>query len=172
MSLLYCDLDDFKIVNDELGHAAGDALLQVVAQRLLRCVRAADTVARLGGDEFAILLEHHDDVAQVADRVVAAVAQPCGLGTASVRTSVSVGIAEHVGGTVTGPYLHAVEPLGEFGEFGAEADSELGSASASARRLLKRADAAMYAAKSAGKHQAHPAGGPASLDVPSDVYGA
>ena len=73
--MLFCDLDDFKLVNDELGHEAGDVLSRLVAGRLLECVRVTDTVARLGGDEFAILLDDDIEAAQVADRVVAAIAR-------------------------------------------------------------------------------------------------
>ena len=71
VDVLFCDLDNFKDVNDELGHGAGDLLLKIVAERLLDCVRTGDTVARLGGDEFAILLEDCPDAREVADRVVA-----------------------------------------------------------------------------------------------------
>jgi len=168
VSLLYCDLDDFKNVNDELGHEVGDALLQVVAQRLLRCVRPSDTVARLGGDEFAILLEQHDDAERVADRVVTAVEQPCGVRGATVRTSVSVGVAER-GGTSGGPHLHAVDSdVDPHPDWPAGAGATSANA---ARDLLKRADRAMYAAKADGKSRARRAGNP-RLDVPSDVYGA
>lgn len=129
VSVLYCDLDDFKEVNDTLGHEAGDDLLRMVAQRLQRCVRPQDTVARLGGDEFAILLENPGDAPQaVADRVVHQVRQPYQLGGTRVHTSVSVGIARHVDRTAL------------------PQDTAL--------RLLKDADTAMYASKAAGKGQA------------------
>ncbi|WP_269799876.1 MULTISPECIES: GGDEF domain-containing protein [Pseudofrankia] len=104
LAVLFCDLDDFKIVNDALGHAAGDELLRVTAARLVGAVRAVDTVARLGGDEFAILLEgRDDDPARLGRRVVDAVAAPCLLvGTPySVRGSVGLAIVES--GTLTEP---------------------------------------------------------------------
>ena len=97
VSVLFCDIDDFKVVNDERGHEAGDQLLQHVASRLLDCVRVTDTVARLGGDEFAILLEDAADALEVADRVVTSIREPVEIGDRPVRTSISVGIAHHRG---------------------------------------------------------------------------
>jgi diguanylate cyclase (GGDEF)-like protein len=74
LSLLFIDLDDFKLLNDSLGHDAGDRLLVAVAQRLRAAVREGDTVARLGGDEFAVLLEGDGEVAvtAAATRILAA----------------------------------------------------------------------------------------------------
>jgi diguanylate cyclase (GGDEF)-like protein len=79
VALLYIDIDDFKAVNDRLGHDAGDLLLQEIARRLERCVRKADTVARLGGDEFVVILEDihgPDDATAVADKIHHSLQQP------------------------------------------------------------------------------------------------
>jgi diguanylate cyclase (GGDEF)-like protein/PAS domain S-box-containing protein len=95
-AVLFLDLDRFKLVNDSLGHAVGDQLLEEVARRLERCVRLGDTVARLGGDEFAILLEQVGDVSdatRVAVRIHESLSTPCLLGGRQVFTSASVGIA-------------------------------------------------------------------------------
>ena len=74
VAVLFIDLDDFKTVNDTLGHAVGDELLVAVADRLRDCVRPGDTIARLGGDEFAVMVherEHaHDDAVLVAERIL------------------------------------------------------------------------------------------------------
>ena len=97
VDVLFCDLDNFKDVNDELGHGAGDLLLKIVADRLLDCVRAGDTVARLGGDEFAILLEDCPDAREVADRIVASMdTETEVLGRRSARRSVSASPATKV----------------------------------------------------------------------------
>jgi diguanylate cyclase (GGDEF)-like protein/PAS domain S-box-containing protein len=123
VAVLYLDLDDFKAVNDSLGHAAGDRLLFEVAGRLLNATRGSDTVARLGGDEFAVLLEnirHGDDERVVAERVLTALRRPLILdGTAVVPTG-SLGIAR------------------------ARPDDD-------AEMLLRNADTAMYLAKERGK---------------------
>jgi diguanylate cyclase (GGDEF)-like protein/PAS domain S-box-containing protein len=100
-AVLFLDLDRFKLVNDSLGHTAGDQLLIEVARRLEGCVRMGDTIARLGGDEFAILLEEVRDVSdatRVAARIHAALSAPCDLGGRQVFTSASVGIALSVTG--------------------------------------------------------------------------
>jgi diguanylate cyclase (GGDEF)-like protein len=122
-SVLLLDLDDFKSVNDGLGHAAGDALLIRVADRLLAATRSGDTVARLGGDEFAVLLEDDVDPLQVAQRVLEALDQPVMLEGRALPVHASIGIA----------VLSAdASPLDQA-------------------ELIKRADVAMYAAKQAGK---------------------
>ena len=95
-ALCFIDLDYFKPVNDQFGHAAGDDLLVETAQRLRLCVRAADTVARLGGDEFAAILTDagsRAEVEEVAARIVAELARPFALQAATVHISCSLGIA-------------------------------------------------------------------------------
>jgi len=123
VALLFLDLDDFKLVNDTLGHAAGDELLVEVSVRLRRALRTADTVARLGGDEFAVLLDPADDVEAAITRALDALRAPVLLADSPVPVRASAGIC------VLGPE----DPP-------ARADA-----------LLVRADTAMYAAKRAGK---------------------
>jgi diguanylate cyclase (GGDEF)-like protein/PAS domain S-box-containing protein len=93
-ALLFLDLDRFKIVNDTMGHAAGDALLVEVAKRLTATVREEDTIARIGGDEFVVLLEgptHEHDVNAIADKIHQILREPYPLGTQSATVSVSIG---------------------------------------------------------------------------------
>ena len=127
IALLFVDLDDFKVVNDTLGHAAGDALLTAVAARLRGCLRSADTAARLGGDEFALLLEEVVDPAEgerVAARVLDTMRRPFSLHGEPVHVNVSVGLVVAAAGTL------------------------------GVDELLRRADFAMYAAKHNGKSRA------------------
>lgn len=139
-TVLFCDLDDFKPVNDELGHAGGDRLLRIVADRLLCCVRESDTVARLGGDEFAVVLVDCPDPRVVADRVVACIAEEALVLGRTVHPTISVGLAEHPGSAqLTTTSSHRGE------------DGRTGDRAAAAGRLLHLADAAMYRAKSSGK---------------------
>jgi two-component system cell cycle response regulator len=125
MAVVYLDLDGFKQVNNTLGHGAGDALLKMVAERLVATVREEDTVARLGGDEFIIGLWHLSgtaDAATVASKVIEVVSQPYGIEghTVSVTTSAGIGI---------------------YPVHGEDADT-----------LMKSADLALYEAKCAGKN--------------------
>jgi diguanylate cyclase (GGDEF)-like protein len=130
VAVLFLDLDDFKTVNDSLGHHAGDRLLRAVAARLLNATRGCDTVARFGGDEFAVLLENARgaaDAVTVAERFLAALRAPFAVGAAGdaagareARVGASVGVA--------------------FAAPGVDADT-----------LLRQADAAMYQAKAQGK---------------------
>jgi diguanylate cyclase (GGDEF)-like protein len=122
LAVLLIDLDQFKPINDSLGHAAGDELLVAVAQRIRGCLRANDTAARLGGDEFVVLAEGVttvDDAREVAERVIGVLAEPFPLAGAKMSVGASVGVA--------------------FAPTGA----------GSADELLNNADAAMYAAKRA-----------------------
>jgi diguanylate cyclase (GGDEF)-like protein/PAS domain S-box-containing protein len=122
-AVLLIDIDDFKPINDTLGHAVGDAVLSTIAQRLTRVVRSADTVARIGGDEFAVLIEDSRadaDAAKAAGRVLAAMSRPIHAGGAAVELTASIGIAYDEGGLDPG-------------------------------NVLRNADIAMYLAKRAGK---------------------
>lgn len=94
LAVLFVDLDQFKRINDSLGHSVGDRLLRSVARRLLACVRRTDTVSRLGGDEFLILLsqiEHSEDAAITARKILRAVAAPHVIDSKSLDVNVSIG---------------------------------------------------------------------------------
>ena len=96
LAVMFLDLDHFKVINDSLGHAAGDELLKSVAKRLTGCTRKSDTVARLGGDEFIILLpniKHFGDVTNLANKVLHAISRPFRIKGREIYTSTSVGIS-------------------------------------------------------------------------------
>jgi diguanylate cyclase (GGDEF)-like protein/PAS domain S-box-containing protein len=136
VAVLFCDLDDFKTVNDSLGHLAGDQLLLVVAERLGSCLRPSDTLARLAGDEFAVLLEDVGDaeVDAIAARILAALAPPVLLDGREVIAHASLGVATTVG-LVSGD----------------QRPDEAEDVAVKAETLMRNADAAMYAAKRRGK---------------------
>jgi diguanylate cyclase (GGDEF)-like protein/PAS domain S-box-containing protein len=101
LSLLFIDVNRFKLVNDRYGHACGDLLLQQVAQRIAACLRSSDTLARLGGDEFVVLLEDMalpEDAQSVLEKIHLALSAPVELGGAGLlQISVSVGVAHYPG---------------------------------------------------------------------------
>ena len=104
MAVVFIDLDDFKTVNDSLGHAAGDRVLLEVAQRISTSIRAADTAARFGGDEFAILLEDVYDIqsaAETAERILESLGRPLELdhNDIVIRASLGISVAEAGAGT-------------------------------------------------------------------------
>ncbi len=129
LALSFIDLDNFKLVNDTLGHEAGDELLLQAAARIRSAVRASDHVVRLGGDEFTVVLEQMEDradIARVADGIIAALSEPFSLSTGTdQRVSGSIGISV-------------------YPDHGEDAET-----------LLKHADVAMYAAKSGGRGRHH-----------------
>ncbi|OHC62061.1 MAG: hypothetical protein A2045_04115 [Rhodocyclales bacterium GWA2_65_20] len=129
LAVVFIDLDDFKFVNDSLGHPTGDQLLQMAAERLRLCVRDSDTLARVGGDEFVLVLFDHaadEPVAETLQRVLAAIARPFQIGQHEFNLSCSIGYA-------------LLPSDGETPE-----------------TLLKHADIAMYHAKAQGKNNIQP----------------
>lgn len=125
IALMFLDLDHFKYINDSLGHATGDQMLQTVAERLSACVRSSDTVSRNGGDEFVVLLaEGRDmqDASLTAQKIIHALAEPFVIGKQQLRVTCSIGISVYPN----------------------DADT--------ADALLKNADMAMYHAKGAGRN--------------------
>jgi len=129
-ALLIIDLDNFKTLNDSLGHDVGDLLLQQIAQRLGPCVREGDTVARLGGDEFVVVLENLSEqpveaasqVETIGEKILIILNQPCKLATYDYRTTASIGATLFIG------------------------------QQSSIEELLKQADIAMYQAKRVGRN--------------------
>ncbi|MFE8072552.1 EAL domain-containing protein [Marinobacteraceae bacterium S3BR75-40.1] len=125
VGLMFLDLDRFKVINDTMGHEAGDCLLQAIGERLRQSVRAEDMVARLGGDEFTIILEEverGEDLAHLAAKIVEEVGRPVAISGRDVTTSTSIGISLYPDDAKTGD------------------------------GLAKAADAAMYSAKSRGRN--------------------
>ena len=128
LAVLFLDLDGFKHINDSLGHEIGDKVLQLVAQRLVACVRTSDTVSRHGGDEFVILLSEiaqAGDAAISAEKILAALAMPHAISELNVHLSASIGISI-------------------YPQDGHDADT-----------LIKNADTAMYQAKGKGTNNYH-----------------
>ncbi len=132
LAVVFIDLDDFKAVNDRLGHTVGDLLLIEVANRLRSCLRPGDTAARLGGDEFAVLIddEHGDASEGMAERLLEAVSQPIEVAGQFVTVRASIGMA--------------FAPLGRGAAIGSDVTQ-------AADGLLRDADLAMYEAKRSGK---------------------
>jgi diguanylate cyclase (GGDEF)-like protein/PAS domain S-box-containing protein len=128
IALMFIDLDNFKHVNDSLGHDMGDLLLQQVADRLRECVRETDTIARLGGDEFTIILTNVDEashIAAITQKLLANISRPIKLGTQQINASASIGIT-----------LYPWD-------------------ASNAEGLLKNADQAMYHSKKDGRNCFH-----------------
>ena len=128
VGVLFIDLDRFKVINDTLGHDAGDNVLRQIGQHLQACVRANDTLARVGGDEFALIVEQFSDVEElgtIAQKLLVAMSKPLRIATREYHLSGSIGIAL-------------------YPKDGADSSS-----------LLKNADIAMYRAKASGKNTFH-----------------
>ena len=125
LAVLFLDLDNFKHINDSLGHEIGDKLLQSVAQNLSACVRGSDTVSRLGGDEFVVLVtedKYAEDAAVTADKILAALAAPHSIAQQALQVTTSIGISVY------------------------PADGQ------DAETMIKNADTAMYQAKEKGRN--------------------
>ena len=128
VAVAFIDLDQFKIINDSMGHHAGDALLKIMASRLSGCVRESDTVVRLGGDEFVLLLtglNKIEDISESMQRVMTSVAEPCDIEGRELVVSCSIGISI-------------------YPDDGSDTTE-----------LLKYADSAMYKAKQSGRNDFH-----------------
>ena len=94
--IFFMDLDNFKVINDTMGHSAGDELLKVIAERLLNCARSGDTVARYGGDEFVLVfpkIDKMEDAALIAERIIAEISQPLQIKGRKLQGTVSIGIS-------------------------------------------------------------------------------
>lgn len=140
MALMFLDIDYFKSINDNLGHAAGDEVLKIFGQRLLESVRETDTVARFAGDEFVVILEsmtHRDDAVLVAQKIIESARDPFQLADCMHQFSVSLGLAYYQG------------------------------PGQAAEALLAEADGALYAAKDAGRNTWRMAAAPEPTPAPS-----
>jgi diguanylate cyclase (GGDEF)-like protein/PAS domain S-box-containing protein len=125
LAVMFVDLDEFKKINDSLGHTVGDKLLQSVASRLVACVRRSDTVSRLGGDEFVVLLyqvEHAEDAAFISKKILSSLTEPFSIEQKHLDISASIGVSTYPGD-------------------GQDAET-----------LIQKADTAMYAAKALGRN--------------------
>jgi diguanylate cyclase (GGDEF)-like protein len=125
LAVMFVDLDEFKRINDSLGHTSGDKLLQSVASRLVACIRRSDTVSRLGGDEFVVLLtqvEHAEDAAFISKKILSSLAEPFSIDQKHVDINASIGVSTYPGD-------------------GQDAET-----------LIHKADTAMYAAKQLGRN--------------------
>ena len=128
MALIYLDLDDFKKINDSLGHLMGDKLLKKIASNIKKTVRNSDFIARIGGDEFAVLIEEFEDIEfceTIGNRIIQLFSEPFYIDGHEINSSVSIGIAIYPNG-------------------GDDASS-----------IMKHADMAMYQSKQAGKNTLH-----------------
>ncbi len=125
LALFFIDLDRFKVINDSLGHAVGDDLLQVVALRLRFCLKERDFIARFGGDEFTVMIENapdDDDIAMIAERIIGEIARPCIVRGHELFVTCSIGISRYPDDAMD------------------------------ATALMRMADMAMYRAKEQGKN--------------------
>ena len=124
VAVMFLDVDRFKVVNDSLGHAAGDRLLTLTGERILSCIRTTDTLARLGGDEFALLFPGAagESAGMIAEKILTALRDPVHLGNQDVYATGSIGVAV-------------------YPEDGVDADA-----------IMRSADAAMYQSKEAGRN--------------------
>jgi len=125
LAVMFVDLDDFKKINDSLGHTVGDKLLQSVASRLVACVRRSDTVSRLGGDEFVVLLyqvEHAEDAAFISKKILSSLTEPFSIEQKHLDISATIGVSTYPGD-------------------GQDVET-----------LIQKADTAMYAAKKLGRN--------------------
>jgi diguanylate cyclase (GGDEF)-like protein len=150
VAVLFLDLDGFKHINDSLGHAIGDKLLQSIAKRLVACVRRSDTVSRQGGDEFVVLLsemEEAEDAAIAVGRIVQAVAEPHAIGRHELHVNAAI-TARRMLQAVAEPHSVADHDLHITASIGVSVYPSDGQ---DAETLIQNADTAMYQAKENGR---------------------